>query len=92
MLRGASPGDTTGMEVRHLTVWFQHSDERNTFARVLVEAGLVPDVDGILDFYEKPYKWDDDYALWVRFGRPTSDDEIVWEKFVDEVIGMSQVE
>jgi hypothetical protein len=68
-----------------MAAWFEYAAERNAFARVLVESGQVSDTEDVLYFYEKPHKWDEEYDLWVRFGRPTVDDEVVWNSFLNEL-------
>jgi hypothetical protein len=37
----------------------------------------------VLEFLEKPYKWDDDLLLWEKFGKPHEGDE-KWDDFFGE--------
>tara|TARA_R110002049_G_scaffold41726_6_gene125304 strand:+ start:1570 stop:1848 length:279 start_codon:yes stop_codon:yes gene_type:complete len=57
-------------------------DETNAFAYVLVEFGEINSVQGLLDFYEKPYNWQEMYEdllelIEKRYGEPASITELV---------------
>ena len=57
-------------------------DETNAFAMVLVEMGLLSNVDDVLRFYEKPYKYQNLYEELLKFveehyGEPASITDIV---------------
>ena len=65
-------------------------DETNAFAMVLVEMGLLCNVDDVLRFYEKPYKYQNLYEELLKvveehYGEPASitnivDDAELYEK------------
>jgi hypothetical protein len=50
------------------------------FATVLVDMGMLGDVDTTLLYFEKPWKWRDEYDLWEAHGFPAND-EPAWEGF-----------
>ena len=57
-------------------------DETNAFAMVLVELAVLNNVSDILNFYEKPYKYQDMYEELLQvvedyYGEPASITEIV---------------
>ena len=57
-------------------------DETNAFANVLVELGQISNMGDLLYFYEKPYKWQNEYEDLLKiieehFGEPASITEII---------------
>ena len=57
-------------------------DETNAFAMVLVEMGLLSNVEDVLRFYEKPYKYQNLYEELLKvveehYGEPASITEII---------------
>lgn len=65
--------------------WWQNAQDRNAFARVLVDSDAVQSAHDLLYFYEKPWKWDREYDLWIESGKPTTEDAEGWEAFYDAV-------
>ena len=41
-----------------------------TFGRILVAADWFDTPQNLLDYFEKPYKWDREHELWVGCDRP----------------------
>ena len=54
--------------------WYETHSELVTFARVLLDAGAFDGEEGqakqMLYFFEKPWKWTDEFVAWVRLRRP----------------------
>lgn len=61
--------------------WTASDDEVVAFARDMVAADFIDTVDGLLEFFEKPWHWDREHAWWVANGRP--DTWEMWDKGVD---------
>ncbi len=64
-------------------------DETNAFAGVLVEMGLLSNVEDVLRFYEKPYKYQNLYEELLKvveehYGEPASITEIIDEPEIYE--------
>jgi hypothetical protein len=57
------------------------SDIVHWFGVVLVSAGVLHDVGGVLDYFEKPWKWNREYNLWHQVGEPTEDNPDSWDAF-----------
>jgi len=68
--------------------WFDQQDTRNRFARVLWESDLLNSGEDILDFYEKPYKWDEEFLIWLSYGSPDSE-SLAWDDFLAKVQSLS---
>jgi len=43
-------------------------DEIVAFARVLHECGQVSDIDDVLRYLEKPWKWQKEFSRWQELG------------------------
>ncbi len=58
--------------------WFDDPMIVLRFAHILHECGVFLDgkeaIDSILDYFEKPWKWDDEHTRWVKLGRPAAAD------------------
>lgn len=58
------------------------------FALVLrAAAAMPPDED---EYWEKPWKWDDEYQIWLRHGSPRLPEyrqpvNLSWERFVRDL-------
>ena len=56
------------------------------FGLILHLAGAMPP--NVLDYFEKPWKWEPEYFKWVEAGKPyppeasSPDDVATWESFV----------
>lgn len=70
--------------------WWNDHKELAEVARMLVAAERLNCIvdggegDDLLDFLEKPWKWEVDRDLWIGAGRPTRDDP-GWALFVDHL-------
>lgn len=64
-------------EIRHAKY-----DELTSFARVLLAAGVLETTENLQDYYEAPYKWNQEYRLWTHYEEPREDDP-PWDAFVD---------
>jgi len=62
-------------------VWFARQAETLGFARVLVAAELLDTPEAVLDFFEKPYRYDPEHQIWDVCRRPTSG-SIGWNWFI----------
>ena len=57
------------------------------FSRILRAAGLLDD-DQLGYFFEKPWKWQPEYDLWVAHGRPDLDgDAGAFDAFAEAAVG-----
>ncbi len=43
------------------TIWWHIHENQTDLARFLVEIGKLDSVDDVLYFFEKPWKWDEEY-------------------------------
>lgn len=53
-------------------------------AQMLAEAGYLDSAQDVVDFLEKPWKWQDERALWLEAGSPLSDTE-QWALFAQRL-------
>lgn len=60
--------------------WAGDHAELLELARALVAAEWLTNADEVLDFMEKPHKWDSCRQAWVTSGRPTLE-SAGWEMF-----------
>jgi hypothetical protein len=76
---------------------FIHPEDRGTIEKVY-EFGLILSLAGamppnMLDYFERPWKWEPEYFKWVDAGKPyppeaggsphaAGDDDSAWESFV----------
>lgn len=49
-----------------LPQWFDDPDEMHEFARYLVDTGDLDKVGDVLDYFEKPWKWDPERAEFLK--------------------------
>lgn len=73
-------------ELQRHCCWFDDPDEVTDFARhVLAELFWGPreKVDIIIDYFEKPWKWDELHGVWALYGAPGFDDA-QWDSFTEE--------
>ncbi|MBZ4508565.1 hypothetical protein GBP98_24845 [Mycobacterium avium subsp. hominissuis] len=50
--------------------WYADHGEVVALASVLVDADWLSTPRDVVDFFEKPWKWDDQFKIWVAAGRP----------------------
>ena len=62
------------IQARH---WTNSEDEVLAFARDMVTVDFITTIENLLDFFEKPWKWDREHAWWVANGRPDTGE--AWE-------------
>jgi hypothetical protein len=70
--------------------WFADPNEVIEFAGILVRADWLDTAQEVLDYLEKPHKYDPEYELWVGCGRPDLDDQ-GWDWFarkLEELAGL----
>jgi hypothetical protein len=60
-------------------------DELLQFVRALVEAGKLTEVEGLVYFLEKPWKYADEFVSWDHFDRPMDDSEPGWDAFAQAI-------
>jgi len=72
------------------------ADEREVVARIynfaliLREAGVLPDSHVADEYFERPWKWNTEYQLWLQAGSPSPPDfphflDAEWFPFVDSL-------
>lgn len=54
--------------------------ETRAAARMLVDIDYLSGIDDVLEFLERPHKWEPEVTLWRSAGRPTPEDP-GWELF-----------
>lgn len=59
--------------------WYSDHREVVDFASVMVDADRLSTPSDVVYFFEKPWKWDPDFAVWAAAGRPVgpSPDDLV---------------
>jgi len=62
--------------------WVDDYDEVVAFARDMVAAMFLVDVDSLQEYYESPQKWQREHSWWVANERP--DTWQMWDKGIDE--------
>jgi hypothetical protein len=50
--------------------WIHDPDEVLAFGHVLVDTGEIDTAKDVLYYFEKPHKWQPEYELWEKAGRP----------------------
>ncbi len=50
--------------------WYDDHRELVQFASVLEEAGAFSNAREAIYFFEKPWKWANEWQVWVNLGRP----------------------
>jgi hypothetical protein len=63
--------------MRTIPEWISSSDEVTRFARDMVEANYITTIDGLLDYFEKPWHWDREHKWWVAAEWPDTPE--AWE-------------
>lgn len=61
--------------------WYDQQKERNEFLRAMVDTGAFETGSSVVDFLEKPWHWDDEYAIWTGLGRPLDRSDSGWSDF-----------
>jgi hypothetical protein len=60
---------------------YKAETERLAFAHILVDANWLDTAKDVLYYWEKAYKWDDAYFVWLAHGRPTNESP-GWDFFI----------
>lgn len=50
--------------------WYENNATVIAFAYALVSGGEWKEPADVVYFFEKPWKWSDEYEIWDRRGRP----------------------
>ena len=68
--------------------WYDDREIEWSFASVLVDQMLLQDVEAVLYFFEKPWKWTPEYELWNQHGAPQEGDAeyYVFVAALDELV------
>lgn len=48
--------------------WFMHHYNMSSLAKALVNSGHLPDLDALLYYIEKPYKWTAEWEYYAEHG------------------------
>jgi hypothetical protein len=59
----------------------RHDPDTFALGAALVRAGYLDTPQLVLDYFEKPLSWADEYALWVTRGRPGEPGDAGWDWF-----------
>jgi hypothetical protein len=54
--------------------------------QAMIAAGEFPDTSDLMEFLEKPWHWNDEYAAWESFGRPNEEDQLNFKRFTDYLV------
>ena len=66
------------MRARH---WVTSEDEVWELGNDMVSAGIITTLEGLLGYFEKPWRWDLEHEWWVANGRPDSGG--IWQDGID---------
>lgn len=70
------------------TTWYADHSTLVGFAHILTAADKFPATTDVIDYFDKPWKWDPDHALWAAAGRPAPDtDPNRWQQLLDGPFG-----
>lgn len=58
--------------------WSKDYENVLALARDMVRAGWLTDADAVLEYFEKPWHWTNEYNWWQAAGRPDTRD--AWEQ------------
>jgi len=64
--------------------WITDHDELCRLAAVLLYARHSTGLE-VLEFFERPWKWEPEHQLWVDCGRPDNSVDEGWESFVEQL-------
>lgn len=64
-------------------ITLQHPTTLTSFARAVV----FSNIESVLYFFEKPYKWQKEFDKWIELGQPTSVADDNWEAWQDFLTG-----
>lgn len=59
--------------------WYENALILRDFASALSDAGVVED---IVDVYKKPYRFNNEYDVWISVGQPSQEDA-EWDNFIE---------
>jgi hypothetical protein len=62
--------------------WIHDPDEVLAFGRVLVDSDELDSARDVLDYIEKPQKWNNEHELWEHNGSPCDSTERGWDEFL----------
>jgi len=69
-----------------LPEWIKDTRNQVALAHALNEAGWFENPREVIDFFEKPWKFDPEWILWESTGKPTADDdEGAWGWFIKKL-------
>ena len=67
------------------TAWHADRSELLSFAHVLVAADWLDSPRDTIDYFDKPYAYDDLHAVWRSEGSPTLTTSHQWARFVARI-------
>jgi hypothetical protein len=59
--------------------WYATHSELVSFADIMVEMGELQGPEDVVEFFRKPWHYDDEYAAWVDNGSPSDFGAPGWE-------------
>ena len=72
--------------------WYDDPQAVHAMGTVLADVFILQDAESVLYFFEKPWKWTDEYRLWQSYGFPANDEGEAWARFseaLDEMVASS---
>lgn len=64
--------------------WYEDYENIKWFGSILVEANYIDNKTELQYYYEKPWKWDKEWAAWQALDSPNSDEKN-WDTFIDKL-------
>lgn len=61
--------------------WYDQPKELHGFLAAMVDVGALDSGSSVTEVLEKPWHWDDEYAIWVQLGKPCDSSESGWRDF-----------
>jgi hypothetical protein len=83
-MTGSYPPPPKTPPADYYTSWYTVPAEVQLFGQALVSAGIFTTAQEVMDYWEKPHKWDPEHDIWHYLQRP-GPDNASWELFVRKV-------
>lgn len=64
--------------------WYDDRERLRAFASVLVDEYILRGTPDVLDFIEKPWKWNEEFTIWQKWEYPQKGDSN-WDIFLEEL-------
>jgi hypothetical protein len=75
-----------------MSEWTQDLAEVVVFGHVLVDTNQLDIARDVLDYFEKPHKWQPEHELWEEAGRPHGASDKGWDEFLHRLDWLAGLE